>query len=190
MNKLILVKHSLPEIEPGQNPHEWQLGEEGRKRSKALAGLLAAYAPQAIISSLEPKAHQTAEIVARQLRLPIETLPGLEEHARRQEPFEDKQCFQEKVAELFAHPEERVYGEETAEEARGRFMRAAESALSAHPHQTIAIIAHGTVISLFVARIARIDPYPLWQRLGLPSFVVLSRPELALLEVKEAAYEG
>ncbi len=41
------------------------------------------------------------------------------------------------------------------------------------------------MISLFVARHAAVEPFPLWRRLGLPSFVVLAVPALALLEVIE-----
>ncbi|CAN5257619.1 hypothetical protein BH18CHL2_BH18CHL2_01900 [soil metagenome] len=37
------------------------------------------------------------------------------------------------------------------------------------------IVAHGTVIALYVSRVAGIDPYSLWQSLGLPSYVVLSQ---------------
>ncbi len=36
--------------------------------------------------------------------------------------------------------------------------------------------AHGTVIALFVSRCAGIAPFPLWQRLGLPSYLVLALP--------------
>jgi hypothetical protein len=45
------------------------------------------------------------------------------------------------------------------------------------------MVSHGTVISLFVAECARIDPYDLWRKLELPSYVVLSLPELQLLDV-------
>jgi hypothetical protein len=47
-------------------------------------------------------------------------------------------------------------------------------------------VAHDTVISLYVARIAGLEPAVLWKRLGLPSFVVLSLPDLELVEVAES----
>jgi hypothetical protein len=41
------------------------------------------------------------------------------------------------------------------------------------------------VIALFVAQHTRLPALPLWQRLGLPSFVVLTLPEFGLVEVVE-----
>jgi hypothetical protein len=39
------------------------------------------------------------------------------------------------------------------------------------------------VIALYVAARAGVDPLPLWRRLGLPSFVVLSLPDMTLVEI-------
>ena len=46
----------------------------------------------------------------------------------------------------------------------------------------IAIVAHGTVISLLAARHYDLDAYALWRGLGLPSFCVLSAEDLRLRE--------
>ena len=40
-------------------------------------------------------------------------------------------------------------------------------------------------MSLFAAQHAGIAPLPFWKRLGMPAIVVLSLPELRLLEVIE-----
>lgn len=60
-----------------------------------------------------------------------------------------------------------------------------QSALEAHRDGDLAIIAHGTVIALFVAQRATVDPFDLWRRLGLPSLIVLSLPNCELLEIVE-----
>jgi hypothetical protein len=39
-------------------------------------------------------------------------------------------------------------------------------------------------MALYLAQVAGIDPYPFWQRLGLPAFMVLARPTLAVLTVR------
>jgi broad specificity phosphatase PhoE len=87
------------------------------------------------------------------------------------------------VREFFAHPSEPVFGPETADEAYARFAAAVDP-LSA-TNGTRAVVAHGRVISLFVARRARVDAYELWLRLGLPSFVVLHLPDHTLVDVVE-----
>ena len=46
----------------------------------------------------------------------------------------------------------------------------------------IAIVAHGTVISLLVARYNDLDAHALWRGLGLPSFCVLSAKDFRLQE--------
>jgi predicted nucleic acid-binding protein len=43
----------------------------------------------------------------------------------------------------------------------------------------------GTVIALFAAARTGVEPLTLWQRLGLPSFVVLALPNMALTEIVE-----
>jgi broad specificity phosphatase PhoE len=47
------------------------------------------------------------------------------------------------------------------------------------------ILTHGTVLSLFVSRATGMEPFALWNRLGLPSFVVLRFPQLELVSVVE-----
>ncbi len=48
--------------------------------------------------------------------------------------------------------------------------------------EVITIVAHGTVISLLVARHNGLDAYALWRSLGLPSFCILSAEKLRLRE--------
>jgi broad specificity phosphatase PhoE len=57
--------------------------------------------------------------------------------------------------------------------------------LQRHPQDDLAVVAHGTVITLFVAQTNSIDPFKFWQRLGLPSYVVLLLPDLSIIRVTE-----
>ncbi len=77
-----------------------------------------------------------------------------------------------------------MLGHETAAQAGDRFTRAIDAVLAAYPDDTVAVVAHGAVLSLYLAQVVGIDPYPFWQRLGLPAFVVLARPTLAVLTVR------
>ena len=185
MPSLILVKHSLPDIDPKLPASAWRLSEEGRRCCAPLAGRLAAYRPHLLVSSLEPKAIETAECVAAQLGIPLETAPDLHEHDRSQVGFMELDHLHAAVADFFAYPDQLVFGSETAEQAHQRFARAVTGVLDRHPDRNVAIVAHGTVIGLFVARHNAMDPRALWQRLDLPSFVVLSVPNMTLLEVVE-----
>ena len=184
--ELILIKHSLPEIVADTPASQWSLSSEGRRRCVLLADHLAPLGPDRMISSLEPKAYQTAEITARRLDLPVGSFPGLHEHLRTNEPFSTQEAFENSVAELFSNPEKRVFGEESAVEARDRFRGAINQLMQAHPDEKLAIVAHGTVISLYIAGLGKIDPYPLWKRLGLPSFVMVSPSEGEIIQICES----
>jgi len=171
---LILVKHAQPDIDPQVSPHLWQLSSAGRSRCTHLAQALSAYQPGRIVASLEPKAEQTGRLVAETLRIPFETRANLQEHSRRTESFGTSEAFKKAVSELFQQPQMLAYGEETGEQAYERFANAIHSLLEDYPNENLVVVAHGTVISLFVGSTCKVDGYELWKRLGLPSYVVLS----------------
>lgn len=170
---LILVKHSLPEIQESLPAREWHLSEEGRIRAGLLAERLLAYQPDVIVSSIEPKAVETAEIVADKLKLGLQVVDGLHEHDRSASPYLSKADFEDSVRKFFADPAQLVFGNETADEAHARFAQAVQSVLGSHPDKSILIVAHGTVIALFVSRVAGLSSLSLWRELGLPSFLVI-----------------
>lgn len=189
--KLVLVRHSLPEFVTGMPASQWQLSAEGRQRCETLAGRLATYDLAAVVASEEPKAAETGRIVARILGLPFKMAPGLHEHERGVvRDLEDREAFQTQVAAFFAQPGELVFGRETAEEAHARFAAAVIAVLEQHPHGNLAIVSHGTVMALFIARANRLDPILFWKSLGLPAFAVLSLPSFRLLGVAERVEQG
>jgi broad specificity phosphatase PhoE len=105
--------------------------------------------------------------------LPVQTVQNLHEHDRRGSAFVSKEKFEELIQEFFAKPDALIYGNETADEAHQRFSEALYSILSTHKNKTIIVVAHGTVISLFVSRLTGTSAFELWNELGLPSFLVL-----------------
>lgn len=182
MSKLILVRHSITQPDPATASHHWQLTDAGRERCLQLAEALRPHQPTAIISSEEGKARLTAELTAQHLGIPTETEFGLHEHLRYTEPYEDLATFKARVQALLTHPDEQVYGEETGSAAGARFTRAVEAILARYPGQTVAAVAHGTVLSLFLAQTLHIDPVAYWSALGMPAYIVLSLPDYRLIE--------
>jgi broad specificity phosphatase PhoE len=182
VRKLILAKHSLPAIEPDMPAHKWRLSDVGRERCHVLAEQLKVYDPDVIVSSLEPKAIETAHIVADVLGMSFRTARDLHEHDRSNVAFETRERFEQQVAEFFLTPDQLVFGAETADRAHRRFADAVHGLIEEHAEGNLVVVAHGTVITLFVSRVAQIDPYELWKRLGLPSFVGLALPELKVVD--------
>jgi broad specificity phosphatase PhoE len=181
-DRLILVKHAMPVIVPDAPPRTWLLSDEGRLAAARLAEDLATFDPVAVVTSVEPKAAETGQIIAGRLELTSATAPGLHEHERDIVPFDSTELFHQRIQRLFDEPDRVVYGTETADAAHRRFERAVRTVEAAHPTGTLIIVAHGTVISLLVARANGFDPFPFWQALGLPEAVIVDRGTFRLAQ--------
>lgn len=183
MQTLILVKHSLPEIDPSVPAKEWRLSCEGRRRARKLGERLDRYSLDLFVSSAEPKAIETAEIASDCLKIPTEIVEGLHEHERVNAGFLKRERFEQSIREFYEQPADQVFGEETADTAYNRFANAVHRLTDRPPKENIAIVTHGTVLSLFVSRNSDLEPFALWKKLGLPSWVVLSRLDYRVVEV-------
>lgn len=181
---LILVKHSLPEILEDVPAREWHLSEDGRERTRKLAEQLIRYQPEIIASSVEPKAQETAAILAENLGLEFFEVENLHEHDRIGVPYHTKAIFQNFVRELFDKPNQLMFGNETANGALVRFRQAVDIVLDSYNDKTVIVVAHGTVMSLYVAWLTGCDGYSLWNELGLPSFVVLDIQSKTLIKIE------
>lgn len=182
--KLLLVRHAAVQVNPEINSHQWQLSPDGRSATHHLAPQLKPFNPSRIFTSQEPKAIATGAALAEVLALPSQAIPGLQEHDRRGVPyFERKVDFETAVSQLFTHPDELVFGNETAVQARGRFDTAVNQLYHQFPHETLIITTHGTVMTLFIAmHNPTLNAFRFWQNLTMPFAALLSWPEKQLLQ--------
>jgi broad specificity phosphatase PhoE len=179
-DRLILVKHAMPVIVPDAPPRTWLLSDDGRAAAAQLAGDLAPFDPLVVFSSFEPKAAETGQIIAARLGIPVTAAPDLHEHEREIVPFDSTELFHQRIERFFEVPDQIVYGTESADAAHARFERAVREVEAEYPSGSLVIVAHGTVISLLVARANAIAPFPFWCGLGLPAAVVVRRNTYAL----------
>lgn len=184
MKTILLVKHSVPEIVPAVPAKEWKLSKAGQIRCATLAEKLEPFLPDVFLSSTEPKAIETVQIVAGKFGKTFRTVPGLHEHSRTNIGWLEKEQFESKVKEFFDAPERLVFGEETADQALARFSQAISSIESEYPNNNILVAAHGTVITLFVKQYNAIEPFPFWKHLDFTSFAVLSLPSHELVKLE------
>lgn len=160
---------------------QWGLTARGEARCQSLATALEPYALERLRASYERKAQETARLVGARLAIPYETLRDVHEHDRMGAPFLSHETFMATIRLFFREPRTLVYGRETAEEAFHRFSRAVHSLLAIEGDEPLAIVTHGTVISLFVAAHTTYDAYQFWKRLGQPAFIVFKvGPSLSL----------
>jgi broad specificity phosphatase PhoE len=183
MPKLLLIKHASPLRQPDLPPERWPLSDEGRQKCDLLAQRIAEHRPNVVVSSDELKARETAEILATHLTVSMKTAPGLHEHDRSSVPQLRSGEFISMIELMLRRPDELVLGEETANGALSRFDRAIRRVIDEHPNQDLAIVSHGTVIAMLLAKYSNRAAFALWREMGLPSYAVLSLPGLVLQEL-------
>ncbi len=131
----------------------------------------------ALHSSDEIKTVQTAEIVGETIGLPVNAVHDLREHEHHGTPIVEAEDWRSTVIESIRNQNEHIYGSEAVGTARMRFGAAVERLMeTAGADQTVAVIAHGTVISTFVAELLDTDPVPIWESLGLPGLIEIEWP--------------
>lgn len=181
-SKLLFVRHAAVIPQPTQPAHTWPLSADGRFQAAQLAPQLAQHGPTRVITSHEAKAQATGQIIAQTLRLPWSTASGLQEHDRRGVPyFANQEDWTTAVAHFFAHPDKLTLGNETAHAARERFATAVQQQLTAYPNDTLIIVTHGTVLTLFLCQHnPHLNPVTFWQKLPLPWVGVITLPTFSL----------
>ena len=185
MQKLILIKHAAPLVDPAKSSDLWKLSEAGREQCQALGERLESEQLQWIVSSEEPKARETAEILSRKFGKPVSSAVNLREHDRRNVPHMRSRDFISMVELFFRKPGERVLGSESANEALERFTRAVDEVIASHAEGNIGIVAHGTVIALYLAAHSKRNGFDLWRAMGLPSYAAVSLPGREVEQVVE-----
>ncbi len=180
---LVLVKHALPVLDASKPAREWQLGTEGERQAKKLAGALRAFAPLRMIASPEPKAASTAALVAAELEVEVSVVDALREFDRPVLPFLPKEEHARANEQIFVDLNRRVFGIESGREALDRFSIAIDDAIAQTRAQSVVAVTHGTVISLFVAAHNAVNAFAMWKQLECTSYVVLDVPSFALRRV-------
>ncbi|MFW6068177.1 MAG: histidine phosphatase family protein [Chloroflexota bacterium] len=180
--RLILIRHSQSRPVPGVAPSMWGLTDLGRERCALLANHLRSFDLKKINCSRERKAVETAELAAARLGVPVAVADGVHEHVRTGAPYLSHDAFTAMLQRFFAEPEELVFGAETAQDACRRFTRAAQTLVARQSHGDVAIVTHGTVLSLFAGANSSWQPYDFWKKLGQPAVIVFDVPSFTLAQ--------
>ena len=88
-----------------------------------------------------------------------------------------------RLESLFKHPDDLILGNETGTQARRRFDSAVKEVLGKYPNEPLAVVAHASVMALFVAHhneVDEVDVFSFWQSLEMPDVVRLSLPGFEL----------
>jgi broad specificity phosphatase PhoE len=153
MSVVVFITHPEVVIDPSVPVPQWPLSERGRERMQAFSENPILRGVGAIWSSGERKAMDGAEILAARLGLPYAVDEELGENDRSSTGYIAPPEFWEVVDAFFARPDESVRGWERAADAQARIVRSVKRIAASPPAGDIAIVAHGGVGTLLIARL-------------------------------------
>ena len=184
---LILIKHAMPVLDAERPAREWRLGSAGEGQARELARDLRARLPFTLVSSEEPKASRTAEIIAAELGIGCRSAAGLEEIDRPALPVVDAAEHERVNWPIFDEPSRAALGRESADDALDRFSAALAGGLEDLDRDAgLVVITHGTVMALFAAAHSPVDPWKLWKRLACCDSLEFELPGFRLVGAASA----
>ena len=154
--RLIVARHGESEanrkrVFAGQT--DSPLTSEGRRQAEALAAALAREPITRVISSDLSRARETAEVVAREHRVPVETTPALREWDVGELVGLDRDGTARRFGDVrpFFEPGSRVPGGESFEEILARVTGFVDALVPASLGRTVCLVAHGMTNRIIAA---------------------------------------
>lgn len=172
-SRILLIRHARPEMVEGVPARAWRLSDAGREAARALARDIDVGTARVVYSSTEPKALETAQIVADLAGLSVVPDERLGEHRRGTvEAIADDLSFRKRVEGVLRDPDSDTFGEETGAQAVRRFTAAMTEIVDEEMGRDVIVVSHGTVIALFTERDVE-KRVALWRNLGMPDAISL-----------------
>jgi broad specificity phosphatase PhoE len=167
---LHLVRHGRPAMVPGVPAAEWDLDPAAYDDVWALRASGRLPGRAAWFCSGEPKAIQTAQLLADAR---VGVLPDLGEHVRSGEWIDD---FAGTVRRAFEHPDEPAAdGWEPLSACRERVVPAVRRVLEVHGDEDVVLVGHGTAWTLVVADLTgRPADLDRWSALAMPDLLTVN----------------
>ncbi|RWD64352.1 MAG: histidine phosphatase family protein [Mesorhizobium sp.] len=148
------ITHPQVQIDADIPVPEWGLSDIGRARASAMLDQPWVGSIRRIVSSGERKATETAEILARHLRLAVEVRGRMHENDRSETGFLPPPEFEAVADQFFANPHVSIRGWERAVDAQNRIAGEVEIALATNEGDDIAFVGHGGVGTLLLLRLS------------------------------------
>lgn len=173
--RIILVRHAMPETVRGVAPSLWRLGDPAKEDCVLLAHALPRGLAGTVYTSDEPKASETAAIIAMRLGLQVAQDARLREVDRPEEWLDDHRAAVRDYLRSGHRP-----GWEPPEAAGRRFAATVDQAREALPTGDLVLVNHGMALTLYAARYATLDIVAFWEGLRFPDAWALDLESAAL----------
>jgi broad specificity phosphatase PhoE len=142
------LTHPQVRIEPAIPVPSWRLSELGRTRTETLAKTGWFSDTTQIVASGERKAVETAEIIGKELNVPVEVREAMHENDRSATGFLPPSKFEMVANQFFAEPHASIQGWERAIDAQLRIVREVERVLARNQSGDVLFVGHGAVGTL------------------------------------------
>lgn len=176
MNRLFIVRHAQPEVDPSCPPAMWPLSPAGQQSARALAFDLGRWSPGPIVASPERKALETGNEMSAVLDLGVTTNDDLQEQGFGSVRFlADPAAFEAAVRDHYHEPLQAVLGDESSDAAARRLEDALDRILSAAPSSNgpPIVVTHGRILASFLSRLTGEDAFAIWKSLRLPDAMMV-----------------
>lgn len=150
------LSHPQVRVDPAIAVPDWGLSDIGRSRTESISHSLSLQSTTSIISSSERKAVETADMLARPLKLRVQERPATHENDRSATGFLSPDVFEETANRFFECPLESIDGWERAIDAQSRIVAEVMSAIQAHVSGDLLIVGHGGVGTLLYCHFAEV----------------------------------
>jgi broad specificity phosphatase PhoE len=171
LTRFILVRHGQTEwnrVERFRGRADLSLDETGRRQAEAAALRLKGEKIAAIYSSPLKRTIETASILARQLKLPVQPFEGLLDidfgSWQGLSPEEAAQQDSQLYKKWLEHPDEVSFPNgESLDIVRQRVVSGVEDVASKHNDQTVVLVSHKVVCQVLMCAMIGLDNSHFWQ---------------------------
>ncbi|MHA1960391.1 MAG: histidine phosphatase family protein [Candidatus Thorarchaeota archaeon] len=146
---IIFLRHAETTIKYDLPPSKWPLSDRGKRAAAKLAISDLLDDATSVFSSTEPKAYQTAMIFAIKLKRAVVYEPALNELNRDGGMLMTSEGYRKAVHSVLMDPNHKEFGWETSSSALSRFRSGIERLQSVHKDETILVVSHGIVLTLY-----------------------------------------
>ena len=189
MSALILVRHAQSAPRPELPESEFPLSELGRQQAQALAPVLAELGVDALASSPYQRAIDTLQPYADAASLAIATDDDLRERSLGAW-LESVEAVNEAIRNMHADLDFCPAGGESGRACLARYEAALARQRAANPGRTLAVGAHGGVVSHFLAAHHASLPPEFWRRIRNPHVFIFEPASDGYRWIGERLLEG
>ena len=148
------LTHPQVLIDRTASVRSWSLNSVGRARVQLIENAAWLSGTTEIVSSGERKAVETANIIARKLRIPVEIREEMHENDRSATGFLEPDEFEAVADQFFSQPMTSIRGWERAIDAQLRIVREVELVLDRNGAGDVLFVGHGAVGTLLFCHYA------------------------------------